>query len=92
MKRYQLIMLCKSNNINHPNQYWLNIQQVTGDEATMILDSLALQGHDLKNVALYSPESTNFRQYKPIDEYGYIKSEEDYKKRQYLKSLPLTMS
>jgi len=71
---YQIIMLCKSININYPNTYTLKKFPMNWEQCHIFLDSLALQGHDLKNIAVYNNESKSLRFYEPNGEYNYIEA------------------
>jgi len=73
---YILVMLLKQNSIEgrqrgDTNEYRLFTLPCDWKMADIFLDNLVLQGHDLKNVALYNPESYSLRTYEPQEQYGY---------------------
>lgn len=84
---YIVVMLCKSNGINSTNSYCLLKTPMDSFTFNTYLDSLALQGHDLKNVCTWSPESKKLRFYEPLDEYGFVSAELISQDQQYLEDI-----
>jgi hypothetical protein len=86
MYRYKVIILCKSMSINHANRFNLLIFHMTSAEIDAFTESMALQGHDLKNIAFWSPESKKLRTFNTYEQYGFTEAESEY--RMHLDDLP----